>query len=70
MIITSANPFTLTQIEQLKEQFDVYIKTVIDIEKKIQDTKNSSISSGNMIEALNKLFPPHRFLLNIQNRPN
>ena len=35
MIITSANPFTLTQIEQLKEQFDVYIKTVIDIEKKI-----------------------------------
>ena len=30
----------------------------IDIEKKIQDTKNSSISSGNMIEALNKLFPP------------
>ena len=35
MIITSANSFTLTQIEQLKEQFDVYIKTVIDIEKKI-----------------------------------
>ncbi len=30
----------------------------IDIEKKIQDTKNGSISSGSIVEALNKLFPP------------
>jgi hypothetical protein len=35
MIITTTIPFTLDQIEHLKEQFDVYIKTVIDVEKKI-----------------------------------
>ena len=35
MIISSTVPFTLSQIEDLKEQFDVYIKTVIDLEKKI-----------------------------------
>ena len=35
MIITQSIPFTLAQIEQLKEQFKVYIKTVIDIEKKV-----------------------------------
>jgi hypothetical protein len=35
MIIKSAAPFTLDQIELLKEQFEVYIKTVIDIDKKI-----------------------------------
>lgn len=35
MIITKSQPFTIEEIEQLKEQFDVYIKTVIDIEKKI-----------------------------------
>ncbi len=35
MIITSAEPYSLEQIKQLKEQFDVYIKTVIDIDKKI-----------------------------------
>lgn len=35
MIITSSVPFTLQQIEKLQEQFDVYIKTVIDVEKKI-----------------------------------
>lgn len=35
MIISSVVPFTLDQIEQLKEQFGVYIKTVIDIEQKI-----------------------------------
>ncbi|MFH2085576.1 MAG: DUF5674 family protein [bacterium] len=34
MIITQSTPFTLEQIEKLKEQFDVYIKTVIDIEQK------------------------------------
>lgn len=35
MIITKKNPFTKEEIEKLKECFDVYIKTVIDIEKKI-----------------------------------
>ena len=35
MIITQSIPFTLTQINELKKQFDVYIKTVIDIDKKI-----------------------------------
>ncbi len=35
MIISSATPFTIEQIEKLKEQFDVYIKTVIDVQRKI-----------------------------------
>ena len=35
MIITSDKPFTKEEIEKLKEVFDVYIKTVIDIEKKV-----------------------------------
>lgn len=35
MVITKSEPFTSIEIEQLKEQFDVYIKTVIDIEKRI-----------------------------------
>ncbi|KXK11110.1 MAG: hypothetical protein UZ22_OP11002000494 [Microgenomates bacterium OLB23] len=35
MILTQSTPFTSQQIDQLKEQFEVYIKTVIDIEKKI-----------------------------------
>lgn len=35
MIITKSQPFTKEEIEKLKEQFDVYIKTVIDVEKKI-----------------------------------
>lgn len=35
MIITKSQPFTKEEIEKLKEQFDLYIKTVIDINKKI-----------------------------------
>lgn len=35
MVITKSEPFTKEEIEKLKEQFDVYIKIVIDIEKKI-----------------------------------
>lgn len=35
MIITKSVPFTLEEIEQVKEKFGVYIKTVIDIERKI-----------------------------------
>jgi len=35
VIITKTKPFTKEEIRKLKELFDVYIKTVIDIEKKI-----------------------------------
>lgn len=35
MIITKSTPFTKEEIEKLREQFDVYIKTVIDIKNKI-----------------------------------
>jgi hypothetical protein len=35
MIITKTEPYTKKEIEQLKEVFGVYIKTVIDIKKKI-----------------------------------
>jgi hypothetical protein len=35
MILTKTEPYTLDEIEKLKEQFDVYIKTVIDFEKRI-----------------------------------
>lgn len=35
MIITKDIPFTKEEIEKLKEQFDVYIKTVIDVKNKV-----------------------------------
>lgn len=35
MTITKSEPFTQDEIEKLKEIFDVYIKTVIDIEKRV-----------------------------------
>lgn len=35
MIITKHEPFTKEEIERLKERFEVYIKTVIDIENNI-----------------------------------
>lgn len=35
MIITKSAPFTKEEIKQLSEEFEVYIKTVIDIENKI-----------------------------------
>jgi hypothetical protein len=35
VIITKDKPFTREEIEKLKKLFDVYIKTVIDIEKEI-----------------------------------
>ena len=35
MIITKSLPFSKEEIEKLKEQFDTYIKTVIDVKKKI-----------------------------------
>lgn len=35
MIITKFSPYTSEEVEKLRERFDVYIKTVIDIDKKI-----------------------------------
>ncbi|MBA3724198.1 MAG: hypothetical protein H0W89_04925 [Candidatus Levybacteria bacterium] len=35
MIITKSIPFSKDEMKPLKEQFDIYIKTVIDIEKNI-----------------------------------
>lgn len=35
MVITKSVPFTKEEIEKLKEVFDVYIKTVIDVQKKV-----------------------------------
>jgi hypothetical protein len=35
MIISKSTSFTAKEIEKLKEKFDVYIKTVIDIKKRI-----------------------------------
>jgi hypothetical protein len=35
MIITKSEPFTKEEIEKLKELFNVYIKIVIDVERKI-----------------------------------
>jgi hypothetical protein len=35
VIITKKEPFTKEEIKKLKEVFDTYIKTVIDIKKKI-----------------------------------
>jgi hypothetical protein len=35
MIITKSEPFTLEEITRLKDEFEVYIKTVIDVEKKV-----------------------------------
>ncbi len=35
MIITKDKPFTKEEIEKLKERFDIYIKTVIDVKQKI-----------------------------------
>ena len=35
MIITKDKPYSKEEIEKLKELFDVYIKTVIDVKRKI-----------------------------------
>jgi hypothetical protein len=35
MILTKSTPFTKDEIDQLREQFDSYIKTVIDVDKSI-----------------------------------
>lgn len=35
MTITKSKPYTKEEIEKLKEQFDIYIKTVIDVKKNL-----------------------------------
>ena len=35
MIITKTSPYTKSEIKKLREQFDTYVKTVIDIKRKI-----------------------------------
>lgn len=35
MIITKTEPYTRWEIEKLRETFDTYIKTVIDVNKKV-----------------------------------
>ena len=35
MIITKSKPFTKDEIEKIKELFGIYIKTVIDIKRKV-----------------------------------
>lgn len=35
MIITKSSPFTKAEIEKVRERYDIYIKTVIDIEQKV-----------------------------------
>lgn len=35
MIITKSKPYTKKEIKKLREFFDVYIKTIIDVKKKI-----------------------------------
>ena len=35
MIITTQKPYSPEEIEKLKEEFDVYVKSVIDIKRKV-----------------------------------
>ncbi len=35
MILTKSKPYTKDEIEKLREQFTVYIKTVIDVKRKV-----------------------------------
>lgn len=35
MTITKNSPYTKEEIEKLREQFDLYIKTVVDVKRKI-----------------------------------
>ena len=51
MIITKTSPFTHEEIAQLREEFDFYIKTVLDIE-------NRTCSAG-----MNRHFEGERILL-------
>ena len=52
MIITKKSPFAKEEIEKLKERFDIYVKTVIDVRQKI-------CSAG-----MNRHFEGEKILLN------
>ena len=60
MIITKSAPYTTEEIEKLQEQFEVYIKTVIDIKKKIcsagcdlhADSEKELLQNGSLQENL------------------
>lgn len=49
MIITKSEPFTEEEIQQLKAEFEVYIKTVIDLEKKVCSAGMSRHFEGEQI---------------------
>ncbi len=51
MILTKITPFTKEEIQQLREQFDTYIKTVVDV-------KNRKCSAG-----CNRHFESEKILL-------
>jgi len=52
VIITKKSPFAKEEIEKLKERFDIYVKTVIDVRQKI-------CSAG-----MNRHFEGEKILLN------
>lgn len=60
MVITKNSPYTKGEIKKLKEQFDIYIKTVIDINNKIcsagcdlhADSKKVLLEKGSLQEYL------------------
>jgi Protein of unknown function (DUF5674) len=58
MIITKSEPFTKGEIEQTQEVFGTYIKTVIDIEKKIcsAGTDRHFMSEAILLEQGSKQF--------------
>ena len=49
MIITTTEPYTKEEIEKLKEEFELYIKTVIDVEKKVCSAGMSRHFEGEQI---------------------
>ena len=49
MIITKSDPFTSAEINQLQEEFEIYIKTVIDLENKVCSAGMSRHFEGEQI---------------------
>lgn len=58
MIITKPDPFTKKEIKKLREEFDVYIKTVINIRPSDGNTSNEvqDIEIRKIFEGLTKYF--------------
>lgn len=57
MTLTKSKPFTKDEINQLKEQFEVYIKSVIDIEKKGQNKAISGVEASTWKPKKSTLIP-------------